>query len=108
MAYKSLGQIAPSATTETTIYSPSGVSTVVSTLLVVNRGATDATFRLAQRLSGEGSTSNKNYLTYDMTVGANDIFPLTLGICMSAGDTLTAYASTANLSFHAWGNEGVS
>lgn len=52
-AYKVLGQVAPSATTATTLYTVgSGKSAVVSTIAVANRGGTSATYRIAVRPAG--------------------------------------------------------
>jgi glucose-6-phosphate dehydrogenase assembly protein OpcA len=103
--YKVLGQSAPSATTATTLYTvPSATSTVVSTLVVANRAATAATYRIAIRPAG-ATISNEHYIAYDVAVGANDSTTLTIGITLAATDVITVYASTANLSFNAFGSE---
>jgi hypothetical protein len=48
--YKVLGQVAPGATTDTTLYTvPAGTEAVVSTLIVANRASTAATYRIAIR-----------------------------------------------------------
>ena len=53
MAYKVLGQSAPSATTNTDVYTvPSGKSAVISTLAICNRGTANATYRIAVRPVG--------------------------------------------------------
>ena len=104
-AYKVLGQSNPSATTATTLYTvPSSTSTVVSTVVICNQTATAATFRLSVRPAGAAQT-NAMYLAYDVTVGASDSTALTLGITMATTDVLTVYASTATLSFTAFGSE---
>lgn len=103
--YKVLGQLAPSATTATTLYTvPSATSTIVSTLVVANRANTAATYRIAVRPAG-ATLANEHYLAYDVTVGANDSTTLTLGITLATTDVVTVYASTANLSFNAFGSE---
>jgi glucose-6-phosphate dehydrogenase assembly protein OpcA len=103
--YKVLGQSAPSATTATTLYTvPSATSTVVSTLAIANRSATAATYRIAIRPAG-ATLANEHYIAYDVTVGASDSTTLTLGITLAATDVITVYASTANLSFNAFGSE---
>jgi hypothetical protein len=103
--YKVLGQSAPSATTATTLYTvPSATSTVVSTLVVANRAATAATYRIAIRPAG-ATLANEHYIAYDVTVGASDSTTLTLGITLATTDVVTVYASTANLSFNAFGSE---
>jgi hypothetical protein len=103
-AYKVLGQIAPSATTATAIYTvPSATEAVVSSIVVCNR-STAATFRISVRPDG-AALSNEHYIAYDADIAANDTVILTIGVTMDATDILEAYASSANLSFNAFGTE---
>ena len=103
--YKVLGQSAPAATTATTLYTvPSATETVISTIIVANRAATAATYRIAIRPNG-ATLANQHYIAYDVTVGAGDSTTLTLGLTIDAADVLEVYASTANLSFSAFGSE---
>jgi hypothetical protein len=103
--YKVLGQSAPSATTNTDVYTVgSGKSAVVSTITVCNRSAVAVTYRIAIRVAG-AAISNEDYLAYDATVPANDSINLTLGITLAATDVVTVYASTANTSFNLFGSE---
>jgi glucose-6-phosphate dehydrogenase assembly protein OpcA len=103
--YKVLGQSNPSATTATTLYTvPSATQTVVSTIVIANLTSTAATFRIAVRPAG-ATLANSQYIAYDITVGASDSTALTLGVTMNATDVLTIYASTANLTFTAFGSE---
>ena len=105
MAKKVLGQVNPSATTATTLYTvPSAKSAVISTLTICNQAATAATFRVAVRPAG-ASLAAVHYVAYDITVGASDTTALTLGITLATTDVVNVYASTANLSFHAYGDE---
>ena len=104
-AYKVLGQSAPSATTNTDVYTvPSATEAVISTITVANRGTVGATYRIAIRPDG-AALANQHYLVYDVAVAANDTTPLTLGLTMNAADVLSVYASTANLSFGVYGSE---
>jgi glucose-6-phosphate dehydrogenase assembly protein OpcA len=103
--YKVLGQSNPSATTATTLYTvPSATEAVVSTIVIANLTSTSATFRIAIRPNG-ATLANSQYIAYDITVGASDSTALTLGITMDAADIITVYASTANLTFTAFGSE---
>jgi len=103
--YKVLGQSNPSATTATTLYTvPSATEAVVSTIVIANLTATAATFRIAIRPNG-AALANSQYIAYDITVGASDSTALTLGITLDAADVITVYASTANLTFTAFGSE---
>lgn len=103
--YKVLGQSNPSATTATTLYTvPAATQTIISTIVVANLAATAATYRIAVRVAG-ASLANSQYVAYDVTVGANDSTALTLGLTLGATDVVTVYASSANLTFTAFGSE---
>lgn len=103
--YKVLAQSAPSATTATDIYTvPSSTQTVISTIVVANRSGSPATYRIAIRPNG-ATLANQHYIAYNVTVGLSDSTTITLGITADAGDVLTVYASTADLSFNVFGSE---
>lgn len=104
--YKVLGQVAPSATTATTLYTvPANTSTVVSTVNVCNRSSSISDgFRIAIRPAG-ASLANQHYIAYDTPVPGGDSISLTMGISLSATDVITVYAGTANLTFSAFGAE---
>ena len=104
-AYKVLGQVAPAATTATAVYTvPSATEAVVSSVSVCNRAGSAGTFRLAVRPDG-ATLANQHYLVYDTSIGANDSIILTIGVTMDATDVLEAYASSGDMSFHAYGSE---
>ena len=104
-AYKVLGQVAPSATTDTTLETvPSATQAVVSTIAVCNRAATAATYRIAVRPAG-ATLANLHYIAYDAPIAANNSTFITIGITLGATDVITVYASSANLSFSAFGSE---
>jgi hypothetical protein len=104
-AYKVLGQSAPSATTATDLYTvPSATETVVSTIFVCNRGSTAATYRVSIRPNG-ATQANEHYIAFDALLLANDSIAITVGCTLDATDVVTVYASTANLSFNAFGSE---
>jgi len=103
--YKVLAQSAPSATTNTDIYTvPANTQAVVSTIVVANRAATAATYRIAVRLNG-ATLANQHYIAYDVTVGASDSTTITIGITLDPAEIITVYGSTANLSFNIFGAE---
>lgn len=104
-AYKVLGQSNPSATTATTLYTvPSSTSTVVSTITVCNQASTAGSFRIAVRPAG-ASLAAQHYVAYDVPIAANDTTALTLGITLATTDVVTIYASSASMSFNAYGSE---
>ena len=104
---KVLGQVSPSATTNTVLYTvPSSRQTVISTLAVCNRASTAATFRLIVQAAADISTvGNKQYLAYDTVVAKNDTTFITVGLTLAAGDRVQVYASTTDISFSAYGSE---
>lgn len=104
-AYKVLGQVAPSATTATAVYTvPAATSAVVSSVTVCNRGGTAGTYRLSVRPNG-AALANQHYVVYDAPIDANDTIVLTIGITLDAADVLEVYASSADMSVNAYGSE---
>lgn len=104
--YKILAQSAPAATTPALLYGPvaTGISTVVSTIAVCNRGNTALTYRISLRQANEADAP-KQYLVYDATLGANSTATYTIGVTLSATDAVYVYASSANATFQAFGSE---
>ena len=103
--YKVLAQSAPSATSNTDIYTVgAGKQTVVSTIVICNRANTAASYRIAIRPDG-AVLANTHYIAYDVPINANDSTTLTLGITIDAADVVTVYASNANLTVSIFGAE---
>ena len=103
--YKVLGQSNPSATTATTLYTvPAATSAIVSTITVCNQATTAATYRIAVRINGASLTAAQ-YIAYDVSLPANASDTLTLGVTLGAADVITVYASSATMSFSAFGSE---
>ncbi|MEX2398435.1 MAG: hypothetical protein WD432_00075 [Candidatus Saccharimonadales bacterium] len=103
MGLKVLGQEAPAADTDTDLFTATAAG-VVSTLIVCNRGSVAAKFRVAVRPDG-AAVANEHYIAYDIPVGAENIYPFTIGITFDVNDVITVRASTADLSFSAFGEE---
>jgi hypothetical protein len=103
--YKVLGQVNPSATTNTTLYTcPASTQTVISTITICNQAGTSGTYRIAIRPNG-ATISAEHYIVYDASVPANSTTAYTLGMTIDASDVVTVYASSANMSFNAFGSE---
>lgn len=104
-SYKVLAQSAPSATTNTDVYTVgAGKQAIVSTITVANRSATARTYRIAIRPAGV-TLANQHYIAYDVTLAPSDTTALTLGITLTATDVVTIYASSTDLSFNVFGSE---
>jgi len=105
ITYKVLAQSAPSATTNTDVYTVgSGKQTTISTITLANRGATSTTYRIAVRPNA-ATLANEHYIAYDAPIGSNDSITWTIGMTCDAADVVTVYASTANLSVNIFGAE---
>lgn len=106
VTYKILGQQAPAlALTPANLYTvPVGVSTIISSITVTNRGASTATFRVSVSQGG-AATTTKDYIYYDVVIGGYDTFIATVGITLAQNDVMRVYASTTNITFQAFGSE---
>jgi len=105
IAYKVLGQSAPSATTNTDIYTvTASTQVVISSIVVANRAASATTFRIAVRPNA-ATLANQHYIAFDTAIAANDIVALSLGITVDAADVVTVYGGNANLTFNLYGTE---
>lgn len=103
--YKVLGQLNPSATTATTLYTvPSATNTIISTISVCNQADTVGSYRIAVRPAGE-TLAAKHYIAYDVTLPGDSTDAITIGLTLGATDVVTVYATSANFSFNAYGSE---
>lgn len=102
--YKVLGQVEPSATTATTLYTvPAATSTVCSTLTICNTGVS-TTYRVAIRPAG-ATLADLHYIVYDAAIDQYNTTFLTLGITLATTDVVTVYAGTASVVFNLFGSE---
>lgn len=105
LTYKVLGQVNPSATTETTLYTvPASTSTVASSVVICNQAAAAATFRVYVRVAGAAANA-KQYIFYDTSLAGNATTIATLGLTLATTDVVSVYASTATMSFQLFGQE---
>jgi len=104
--YKVLGQAAPADTANADLYTvPASTEAVISTIVVSNVTATDATCRIFVRVGGAAAAAG-NALVYDGSVTANDFTAVTVGITLAATDVITVQSGTADaLTFQAFGSE---
>ena len=104
-ALKVLGQLDPSATTTTTLYTvPDKTMTTVSSIVAANRTGSAITFRLSVHVEG-ASADDKQYLYYDKSIAANDSLTIVIGITLNQTDVVKVYTSAVNMSFNMFGCE---
>ena len=104
-ALKVLGQLDPSATTTTPLYTvPDKTMTTISSVVAANRTGSAITFRLSVHVDGAGA-DDKQYLYYDKSVAANDSLTIVIGITLNQDDVLKVYTSAVDMSFNVFGCE---
>lgn len=105
-ALKILGQVAPIDTNNNILYTvPALTMSTISSVVVCNRTATAATFRISVA-ANNASDDVKQYLFYDQELDANSTYAISIGITLTAGDVVRVRASAINaLSFNIFGVE---
>lgn len=104
-AFKVLGQSAPTATTNTDVYTV-GASTeaIISAIAVCNQAGSAGTARVAIRPDG-ATITQAHYIAYDVSVPANDTLWINAGVTIDATDVVTVYVSSGNFSVSVFGTE---
>jgi len=103
MASGILGQAAPSASTDTSVYTVPASTLSVVNINVLNRsGSNPVNVRIA--LAAGGTPSTSEYIEYDVTVPAKGVVERT-GIALQAGKQVVVYVSTSDTSVSVYGLE---
>tara|TARA_R100000544_G_scaffold20619_1_gene10053 strand:- start:292 stop:621 length:330 start_codon:yes stop_codon:yes gene_type:complete len=102
---KVLGQLDPSATTTTVLYTvPNLAQTTVSSLVICNRSGSAITFRVTVHVAN-ASANDKQFLFFDESLAATTTRTVVIGMCLSQADVMKVYVSAANVSFNLFGVE---
>ena len=102
---KILGQLAPAASTYSTLYTvTAGKSAVVSSISVCNTNASQQRVRVHLVPNG-GSEGIGNALYYDVLIPANETLGSTMGFTMAALDFVRVYADSTGICFQIFGSE---
>lgn len=103
--HKTLGQSAPAAATDATLYQPgAGKSAVVSTIVVCNTGAAATTFRIHQRIAA-AAVGVGNALAYDAPIEGKETVTLTIGLTPNGTDLISCRSLAGGVTFTANGVE---
>jgi hypothetical protein len=107
--YKILGQVNPSANTQSNVYVvPAATSTVINSVQIANQSATNSSYSLMVFPSAEFSTpasNGKYFIIRGSTIPASDAATLTLSLSLPAGSIISANTNSASISFQAFGVE---
>ena len=102
---KVLGQVVPSATVLTTLYTvPASTSTVLSGIDVCNQNASNIKFRISVAIGGAADTPAQ-YRFFDVLLIANMTATVMIGATLSAADVVRVQSDTSSVSFNASGVE---
>jgi len=104
MATGILGQAAPAAATNTTVYTVPAATTAVATISVVNRGSTPAAVNVA--IAGTGTPAVSEYIEFQTVIDVNGVLERA-GVVANAGERFVVYSTTANTSVTIYGYEEV-
>ena len=105
MASGILGQSAPSATTNTSVYTVPASTLAVVNVMIINRSAANpADVRIA--LAASGTPNNEEYIEYDVSVPPKGVLERT-GMALQASKSVIVYTSTADTSVTVTGLEQV-
>lgn len=103
MPLKQLCGVALGAAALTDVYT-APAACAVSTIVACNRSGEATSFRLAHAPGGTADAPGQ-YFVYDAFIAGNTTVPLTIGVCLAAGDVLRASAGAATVTIMAWGEE---
>ena len=102
--YKILGQTTGSSNTSSLYTSPAGTQTVVSSLVVANRGTQVSTYWIAAVPSGS-TLASSSWLAFNVPISSSDSTALTLGITLGPGDTIQVSGPTPSGSISLFGSQ---
>ena len=91
--------------TYATLYTtPASTEAVISSIVICNTAATNATYRIGLD-TAEGTPRANEWLVYDAILPPNDSIILTLGVCLDAGKYIRVSSSADTVTFSAFVSE---
>ena len=107
-SYKILGQLNHTANTQGNVYVvPSSTSAVVSSIIVANQSASNASYSIIVMPSGafSATAANTYFVVRGGTIPATDTATLNFGLTLPTGAVLAANTNSSSLSISAFGVE---
>lgn len=100
-----LGQSAPAAATNATVYTvPSGRRAATSSMVVAETNGSPTPVRIFVRIGG-ATAGVGNAVAYDLPIDPNSHEGLTEGWTLAAGDIVTVYSLSGHVTFTLFGEE---
>jgi hypothetical protein len=103
MATGILGQFAPSATTNTTVYTVPSAKIATFNINIVNRGTAVATIRIG--ISATGTPGDTEWIEYGAQILANGGILERTGLVAQAAKNVVVYSDVASTSVTVYGYE---
>lgn len=107
--YKILGQVNPSANTQSNVYVvPAATEAVVNSITIANQGTSNVSYSVLVMPTSEfasPASNGKSFLVRGSTMPGSDSATLTLSLTLPAGAVLAANTNSGSLSFSAFGVE---
>ena len=107
--YKILGQVNPTANTQSNVYVvPAATEAVVNSITIANLGSSNVSYSLIVMPSAEfasPASNGKYFLVRGSTMPGADTTTLTLSLSLPAGAIVAANTNSGSLSFSAFGVE---
>ena len=107
--YKILGQVNPSANTQSNVYVvPAATEAVINSITIANQGTSNVSYSVLVMPTSEfanPASNGKSFLIRGSTMPGADSATLTLSLTLPAGAVLAANTNSGSLSFSAFGVE---
>lgn len=105
--YKVLGQaLAAASNAYSTLYTTTGVSAVVSTIIISNQSTAPATYSIAVAGTANSPTApDATLLAAGVLIQPNTTVTYTLGLTLEASKFIRVSASSTSVGFQAYGSE---
>ena len=100
--FKVLGQTAPT-TGQPALVTAQGAGVVVSSITVANRSSSATDYFYIRVAVADAASTNAQFVAFKVAVAAQSVATLTLGITLSAADTIYAYSDNYTCSYNAFG-----
>lgn len=99
-----LGQVYPTANSETTLYTCTVNSVVISTLFICNSGPVPDLIS-ARICVGNEPADNKQLLCSNLSISQNSILEITAGLTLANTDVIKITSQTGTTTFQLFGQE---
>lgn len=103
---KTLGQSAPAAATDATLYTvPALTDAVVSTIVACETNGAATTIKVCTDAAGGVITAVGKAIAWNLPITANGTITFTIGAALAAASTIIVQSASGKVTFTAYGQE---